>query len=181
MATKPLVEYDWANQLTTAGPSGNPNREEPTQAIKDFGQAEAGPIDRQSLNYQLYSIGRWLDWAEKSVDALEESTEGSGIWIVVDNSSTDLTLKREYLVLNNTNNVDLSLPSSLIAGNTIRVYNPKQTTNNTVRIVNNNHTLIGNSKTLSSSDNLILEAGYYVEIIPSGVNTAYLRITPMEL
>ena len=70
MATKPLVSTEWATQVTTAGASGNINKDEPTQAFKDFGQPEASPVDRQSLNYELNALDQWRAYFETTTDEL---------------------------------------------------------------------------------------------------------------
>ena len=70
MATKPLVSTEWATQVTTAGGSGNINKDEPTQAFKDFGQPEASPVDRQSLNYELNALDQWRTYFEQATDEL---------------------------------------------------------------------------------------------------------------
>mgnify|MGYP000592654079 CR=1 FL=1 len=70
MATKPTVSTEWATQFTNAGSSGNPNKDEPTQAFKDFGQPEALPVDRQSLNYELNALDQWRRYFEEKTDDL---------------------------------------------------------------------------------------------------------------
>ena len=72
MATKPLVSTEWATQVTTAGGSGNINKDEPTQAFKDFGQPEASPVDRQSLNYELNALDQWRAYFEVATDDLQK-------------------------------------------------------------------------------------------------------------
>lgn len=68
MATKPTVSTEWATQFTTSGPSGNANKTEPTASFKDFGQPEASPTDRQSLNYNLNAIDLWLKYLTEVTD-----------------------------------------------------------------------------------------------------------------
>ncbi len=69
MATKPTVSTEWATQFTTSGPSGNANKTEPTASFKNFGQPEASPTDRQSLNYNLNAIDLWLKYLTEVTDA----------------------------------------------------------------------------------------------------------------
>lgn len=74
MATKPSVSTEWATNFTTAGASGNPNKSEPTTAFKEFGQPEALPVDRQSLNYELNALDQWKEYFEAKTDELSLSS-----------------------------------------------------------------------------------------------------------
>lgn len=180
MATKPLVEIEWATQSTTAGPSGNPNRQEPTQPFKDFGQPEAGPIDRQSLNYHLNAVQQWIEWSEQSIDEIQGTQQNVDPWITL-NSNTTLVSGNKYVVNTSGSSVDVTLPSPLIANNPIIIYHPtSRTSENSCRVVNNGHTLNGKNLSLTSVDNLILDEGYVSEIIPVSETTAFLRVTKVN-
>lgn len=165
MATKPLVDTTWASQLTTDGPSGNLNKEEPSTAFKNFGQPEAQPIDRQSMNYELDALDQWKDYFEEVTDELLTNTSGIGVYQVVTSSQT-AALKRAYSVNTTTGNVDITLPTPLITGQPIRVYHIPLSTGNSCRVLNNGYTLRNSNYTLTSADNIILSEGYYIELIP---------------
>lgn len=165
MATKPLVDTTWASQLTTDGTSGNLNKEEPSTAFKNFGQPEAQPIDRQSINYELDALDQWKDYFEEVTDELITNTSGIGVYQVVSSSQT-LQLKRAYSVNTSSSNVDLTLPSSVLTGQPIKIYHIPLDTGNTCRVLNNGFTLRNSNYTLTTSDNIVLSEGYYLELIP---------------
>lgn len=91
MATKPSVSTEWATQITNAGASGNLNKEEPTQAFKNFGQPEALPVDRQSLNYELNALDQWKTYFEEKTDELSgaATTTKKGLTELATNQETD--------------------------------------------------------------------------------------------
>lgn len=178
MATKPTVDTSWATQLTNDGPSGNLNKQEPSTAFKNFGQPEGQPTDRQGLNFILDALHQWKNWSEESIDDLESNTSGVGTWNVVTTAaSTQTESNAKYFSVTTTTSQDFVLPTPLVTGNPIAVYHAQSATSNTCRIVNNGHTLIGTSLTLSSADNLVLEKGFVAEIIPTTGSSAYIRIT----
>lgn len=165
MATKPIVDTSWASQITTDGTSGNLNKQEPTTAFKNFGQPESQPVDRQSLNFELDALDQWRVYLEAVTDEILTVTNGLGVYQIT-NSSLVGQLKRTYGVNTTANNVDITLPPSVVVGQPIKIYHIPLNTGNSCRLLNNGYTLRNSNYTLTSSDNIVLSEGYYIELIP---------------
>ena len=163
--TKPSVTTEWATQFTNAGGSGNPNKTEPPQNIKDFGAAEAFPTARQSINYVLDANHQWVNYFDLSIDDIYSTIGGVGTWTVETAALINTTASSSYVADTTSNNVDFQLPNSISAGE-VFAFKHIIDTNNTCRVLNNNYTIKAISGyEISPTDNIILEKGSSIFLV----------------
>lgn len=87
---------------------------------------------------------------------------GSSTWQYITTDVMALS-NRKYIVVPTATEIEVTLPSSMNVGDFVSVKcSPKAT--NTLKIINNDYTIVSRVQTISSGDNIILSKGQYVQL-----------------
>lgn len=129
MATKPTFKPLWGVNDTTLPTAGGPNKIRPTTGIRNTGLDLDSDVNAEELNWQFDNINEWVDWAEESIDDLEDAsvatdasvTSEAATRLAADNA---LDGRIDKLERNNTATVSITVAGNTATSITVAVQTP---------------------------------------------------------